>query len=330
VVISRISLIIATYNRGPAITRTLDSALKQTRQADEVIVVDDCSPDETGDWVRQHYPQIQVVRTPHNLYTSGARNFGARVACGDVLMFLDHDDELLPHAVATLLGLLHEFPEAGAAYADHTYTNTVSGVHYPDHHTAQRPFARMRRIPVLRQTSAGQLYGRPMYQALLWGNLLQQPWAVRRDFFLALEGFAEDVRFCEDWDLYLRVTRAALVAVTDRVISHHYVEGENLHLHPNQAAMHQRVIERRLRYERFHDLWAGLVLRRRLAGYLKSAGDQARSASLVRAWRFYLRAFLNWPFDHVVAARCLLWPLQMCFGGRAGPVRKELPCEHPH
>src|SRR5205814_1481960 len=112
-------LIIATYNRGPLIARTLDSVLGQTLPPDEIIVVDDCSPDGTGDWVRSHYPQVRVVRTERNARTSAARNFGAERATGDVLMFLDHDDELLPHAVRTLADGLAAFPRARAAYADH-------------------------------------------------------------------------------------------------------------------------------------------------------------------------------------------------------------------
>src|SRR5262245_30631914 len=93
------SLIIATYNREPQIARTLHSALKQTRRANEILVADDCSTDGTGDWVRNNCPQVRVVRTQKNLHTSGARNFGARQAKGDVLVFLDHDDELMPHAL---------------------------------------------------------------------------------------------------------------------------------------------------------------------------------------------------------------------------------------
>jgi glycosyltransferase involved in cell wall biosynthesis len=306
-----LSLIVATYNRGSRIARTLDSVLAQTCLPDEILVADDCSTDGTGDWVREHYPTVRVVRTPANLRTSGARNFGAAQAVGDVLMFLDHDDELLPNAVETLLSLRAEFPEARAVHADHTYVNLVTGVRYPDHHTAQPAFHRMRRIPVLRRTPFGRLYGRPLYYALLRGNLLQQPWAIDRDFFQRLGGFAVDIRYCEDWELYLRVTRAAPVAVSDRVISHHYVEGGNLHLCPDQAVMHQRVIRRRLRDEGFRNPRATGILHRRLAGYLKMDGDRARFTDLPRAWRCYVRSFLHWPFDHVVAARCLLWPVQM-------------------
>jgi len=65
---------------------------------------------------------------------------------------LDHDDELMPHALETLAGLLEAHPEARAAYADHVYSNTAAGVHFPDHHYAQPAFARLHRIRPRRVT----------------------------------------------------------------------------------------------------------------------------------------------------------------------------------
>jgi glycosyltransferase involved in cell wall biosynthesis len=305
-----LSLIIATFNRGPKIAATLDSVLRQTIPPDEVVVVDDCSTDGTGAWVQAHYPEVRVVRTERNVFTAAARNWGAEAAAGRTLMFLDHDDVLETDAVQVLLALREAFPEAGAVYADHRYVNRTTGVCHADHHTSQPAFARLRRVPILRETSRGRLYGRALYRALLHGNLLQQPWAIDAELFRKLGGYAEDIRYCEDWELYLRVTRAGPVAVTDQIISDHIVEGENLHLSPQQAEMHRQVIERCLRYERFRHPSAAWVLHRRLAGYLKMAGDEAAPRDLGRAWRCYLRSFWHWPFDHVVGARLLLWPLK--------------------
>jgi glycosyltransferase involved in cell wall biosynthesis len=309
-----VSLVIATWNRGPRIARTLDSVRAQTRRPDEVVVVDDCSTDGTGDWVRQHYPEVRVVRPEKNLRTSGARNFGAASAANETLVFLDHDDELLPHAVATLTKNLQDFPEARASFADHTYVNHASGVRFDNHHTAQPAFHRMRQIAVRQDRGTARLYGRPMYYALLHGNLLQQPWAVNRQTFLDLGGFAEDVRYCEDWDLYLRVADRVPLVLSDEVISHHHVEGDNLHLTPDQDPMYVRVLGRQLARQRWTDWRAWSVTRRRLALFAKTAGDRARPAGLAQAWRDYARSLRLWPFDHVVAARTVLWSLRVMAG----------------
>jgi glycosyltransferase involved in cell wall biosynthesis len=305
-----LSLIIAAFNSGPKIAATLDSVLRQTEPPDEIIVVDDCSTDGTPDRIEAAYRQIRVVRTERNVFTAAARNRGAEAANGRTLMFLDHDDLLWPDAVQVLLALREAFPEAGAVYADHRYVNRATGVCYPDHHTSQPAFARLRRVPTLRETALGRLYGKLLYRALLHGNLLQQPWAIDAVLFAKLGGFAADIRYCEDWELYLRVTRTAPVVVSDRVISDHIIDGDNLHLHTDQASMQERVIERCIRHERFRNPVAAWVLRRRLAGYLKRRGDEAAAHDLGRAWHCYWRSLRYWPFDHVVAARLLLWTMK--------------------
>jgi glycosyltransferase involved in cell wall biosynthesis len=309
-----VSLIIATFNRGPRIGRTLDSVRAQTRRPDEVVVVDDCSTDGTGEWVREHYPEVRVVRPAANLRTSGARNFGAAAASNELLVFLDHDDELLPPAVATLKKNLRDFPAARAAFADHAYVNHENGVRHDNHHAAQPGFHRLRGVPVLNHQGPARLYGRPLYYALLRGNLLQQPWAIYRRTFLDLGGFAEEVRWCEDWDLYLRVADRVPLVLSDELISVHHIEGDNLHLTPDQDPMYVRVLTRQLECQRRTDWRAWTVTRRRLAMFAKTAGDRARPAGLAQAWRNYLRSLTLWPFDHVVAGRTILWSLRIMVG----------------
>jgi glycosyltransferase involved in cell wall biosynthesis len=310
-----VSVVIATYNRGLRIQRTLDSVRQQSELPGEIVVVDDASPDRTGAWVKEHYPDVRVVISERNGGTSVARNRGAREATGDVLVFLDHDDELLPHALATLVELLAVFPEARAAFADHSFHNLVSGVEYANHHTDQPAFARLREIPVARQLPQGRLYdGQAMYHALLHGNLLQQPWAVYRSTFDELGGFNASVRYCEDWDLYLRVSYAVPLALSDAVISRHWLEGANLSSMEGQDEMHRQVLRWQLDHRRWDECRARNVLRRRLGMAYKVCGDRERPHSLPRAWKWYARSFLAWPFDHVVAARTLFWPFRILGG----------------
>jgi glycosyltransferase involved in cell wall biosynthesis len=306
-----ISLIIATFRRGTAIQGTLDSVLALKDFLHEIIIVDDCSMDTTADWIKENYPAVLLISTPINGGTSTARNFGAKAATGQLLMFLDHDDILLPHAVATLSKLASDFPEAKAFYADHAYINTVNAIEYPDHHRSQRAFHRLHQVRPVRCNESGRLYNHRMYHALLSGNLLQQPWAICRDTFFELGGFSDNIRYCEDWDLYLRVTRSVPIALTDTVISNHIVDGENLHLSPNQAEMHMCVIKKTLMHELARNPVAAVLLSRRLAGYYKSSGDQLRATDFMSAWKRYFRSFCHWPFDYVVAVRTLLWPIKM-------------------
>lgn len=301
-----VSLVIATYNRGERIGRTLNSALAQTTIPSEIIVVDDGSTDDTASWIRSRYPMVRVESVP-NGGTSLARNRGAAVARGDVLLFLDHDDDLRPHAVETLVRLLGRFPDARAAFADHSLRDVTTGVYFPDHHSAQPAFHRMRRVAALQIGDTGRLYGSAMHQALLYGNLLQQPWAIYRLAFADRCGFDPQIRYCEDWDMYLRVTNHYPVAVTDVVIADHYIEGQNLHQAAGQEEQHMKVLRKHITGTTRLDIRKQAVLRRRLAMYYKSAGDRQRASNDPDAVRSYRRAFSWWPFDAIVAARCVAW-----------------------
>lgn len=304
-----ISLIIATYNRGSAIAPTLTSALQQSVPVDELIVVDDGSTDDTANWVRENFPSIKLI-TKKNGGTSSARNAGARSAGGDWLMFLDHDDLLLPSAVECLVGLSQQYLEAASLHADHIYDNVASGVRHENHHYTLPAFRRLLDTEAVNQMSNSRLYGYPLYRSLLRGNLLQQPYMVRRSVFEAIGGYSEDVRYCEDWDLYLRIAQQYQVAVADDVISRHVIEGENLHLTAaeKQELMYERVLRRRWRSHRWLQVTENRIARQKLAAIYKTQGDRAwREGTGSVAWRKYLGSALNWPFDHVVLARLLWW-----------------------
>jgi GT2 family glycosyltransferase len=95
----RFSVIIPTFNRATILPRAIESVLSQTDDDLEIVVVDDGSSDGTAALVagfddpRVHYYEQQ------NAGPSAARNTGAARARGDFLVFLDSDDELLPHAL---------------------------------------------------------------------------------------------------------------------------------------------------------------------------------------------------------------------------------------
>jgi glycosyltransferase involved in cell wall biosynthesis len=116
--VSRISVIIPTYNRAALLREAIESVLAQTRAADEIIVVDDGSTDDTRATVadrEQRDGRVRYVWQP-NAFQSAARNNGVRHATGDLLLFLDSDDRLLPDALGRLEAAIAARPDAALAY----------------------------------------------------------------------------------------------------------------------------------------------------------------------------------------------------------------------
>ncbi|MBW4557397.1 MAG: glycosyltransferase [Trichormus sp. ATA11-4-KO1] len=100
---SLLSIIIPTYNRPHLLPRAVNTALAQTVEDVEVIVVDDASNQPVN---LSEHPRLKIIRLPKNGGTAAARNVGAKAASGRWITYLDDDDELLPHMAEVSLKAL--------------------------------------------------------------------------------------------------------------------------------------------------------------------------------------------------------------------------------
>lgn len=98
----RFSVIIAAYNIEDYIERAIESVEKQTLQNLEIIVINDCSTDKTGEKVLNlcsKYDNIVYLEHKENKKAGGARNTGLEIAQGEYIVFLDGDDYLANETV---------------------------------------------------------------------------------------------------------------------------------------------------------------------------------------------------------------------------------------
>ncbi|MDI6704575.1 MAG: glycosyltransferase [bacterium] len=108
-----VSVVIPLKNKGPHIACALNSVLAQTFQDFEIIVVDG-STDGGTEIVREFAdPRIRLIKEEKQ-GVSAARNQGIAAARGELIAFLDADDEWTPRHLETLLRLRENYPEAGA------------------------------------------------------------------------------------------------------------------------------------------------------------------------------------------------------------------------
>ena len=104
----KVSIIIPVYNVSKYIERCLKSALDQTWKDLEIILVDDCTPDDSMDIARSvletssRSNMVTILKHEKNRGLSAARNTGIRQAKGDYLYFLDSDDYLPVNSIELL------------------------------------------------------------------------------------------------------------------------------------------------------------------------------------------------------------------------------------
>ncbi len=92
-----VSVIMPAYNSEKYISGAVESLLAQTFQDFEIIVVNDCSTDNTVEKVSSFADKrIKILQTPQNIGAAGARNLGLQHAQGQYIAFLDADDYAYP------------------------------------------------------------------------------------------------------------------------------------------------------------------------------------------------------------------------------------------
>src|SRR5438128_2605322 len=96
------TIIIPTYNRAAFIEATLQSVFEQTYPHYEIIVIDNCSTDNTEELLQPFLQagQIQFIKHEENYERARSRNTGMEAARGDFVTFLDSDDFMYPNNLA--------------------------------------------------------------------------------------------------------------------------------------------------------------------------------------------------------------------------------------
>ena len=179
-----VSVVIPTWNRVGVIGRALDSVCAQTRPADEIIVADDGSDDQTLDWVHNVYPHVTCLELPHR-GVSAARNTASRAASGDWLAFLDSDDEWKPQKLERQL----EAARANTAYrvfhCEEIWIRNGVRVNPMAKHAKPEGWIFEHCLPLCCVSPSTVL--------------------IDRGVFLESGGFDESLPACEDYDLWLRL-----------------------------------------------------------------------------------------------------------------------------
>ena len=111
-----LSIIIVNYNTRDLLRGCLRSIYSSQGDFDyEVIVVDNCSPDDSVEMVRQEFPQAKLIASEINRGYAYANNLGFRQARGHYLLLLNPDTVLPPTALQGMLDFKEEHPDAGVA-----------------------------------------------------------------------------------------------------------------------------------------------------------------------------------------------------------------------
>lgn len=224
----RISVIIPTYNRRDTLDRALSSVLAQSSPADEVIVVDDGSSDDSAQLVEQGYPEAKLIRQ-ENRGVSAARNRGLEQASHEWIALLDSDDEWLPAKLETVRATQHLHTGAQLFHSDEIWIRNGVRVNAMNKH--------------------GKSGGMIFEQCLPLCVISPSAAVIRRAVFDQIGVFNESLPACEDYDLWLRLCHLHPVHYIDQALIRKYGG------HADQLSRKHWGMDR-FRIQALHDLMA--------------------------------------------------------------------------
>jgi glycosyltransferase involved in cell wall biosynthesis len=251
-----VSVVIPTHNHAHYLGEAIASALDQPEVRTEIIVVDDGSEDDPAAVVRR-YPGVRLLRQP-NSGLAAARNTGWCHANGEFVVFLDADDRLLPNALRTNLQTLAASPRCGFVYGGYAFIDAAG--------------------KLLRRAGFAEV-GPDPYASFLRANVIGMHATVmyRRNVLEDSGGFDPSLHACEDYDLYLRISRTHPVSFSHDTIA--------------EYRLHETNMSRNLPFM-LH--WALTVLHKQWPAVANRPEYKAAYRAGLRGWcRYYLREQLR-------------------------------------
>lgn len=125
-----LSVVMANYNHAQYIGESLNAILSQSIKPLEIIIVDDCSTDNSVEVIEQLMktePLIRLVRNETNQGANFSFNYGADLAQGDYLCLPSADDRILPGFFEKSLSLLAQYPTAGLCCSHPAFLDDATG-----------------------------------------------------------------------------------------------------------------------------------------------------------------------------------------------------------
>jgi len=236
----KVSIILPTHNRPDSLRKAISSVISQTYNSIELIVVDDASvsnPEEIVDSFRQG-AKIEIIYLRNSQRKGGAesRNIGIGSSSGDLISFLDDDDEILPGKIEKQADFLLSNPEVDCL-----------SCWYIEEGAGNRGIRRK--------------FDLPSFEEMLYRNRFGGfSFSMLRRKALDKIGFIDGALFsCHDWEFWLRAwPRSNMAVFPDYLVVYHRHAGNISSLSARTIASYERVVRINSKYMdakclRFHN-----------------------------------------------------------------------------
>jgi glycosyltransferase involved in cell wall biosynthesis len=208
-----ISVVIPLYNKKLYIQRTIGSVLSQTFQSFECVIID--SSDDGSTYIVEKFTDKRIKHIIHKkVGAAGARNIGTSLAQSNLVAFLDADDEWTQDHLQVLVSLEKAFPQAGL------YSTSYIKI-LPGRIPMTMVFASIPKPP-------WEGYIPEFFKTCAQGDIPvnSSSCAVKKEIFMEMGGFAEDLTYGEDQHFWGRIALKYPVAFSWKGLAIYHTEAD--------------------------------------------------------------------------------------------------------
>ena len=285
----KIAAIIPSYNSAHFLQECIDSVLRQTYEVAEIIVVDDGSTDNPRAVVDSYPPgRVKYFYQP-NGGLSSARNTGLRETTSPWVGFLDADDRWEPRKIELQVKALEANPDAVFCYTSKILAgpNGPEGIHHAESPEGNWPRLR--------------------YENMITPSTV----VIRRDVLEAVGGFDDQLRACEDWDLWVRLGPGCKMVKVDEPVTWYRSSTGSLSMnHERMLSSVARMLQTSLPLG-LGGLSRWMWLKRAWSAELARCAVTARTLHDRRDRGLLLRSLATWPSPWFLSWRWKALPLYL-------------------
>lgn len=212
----RVSVIMPAYNARAYIEEAINSVLSQNYDNIELIVVDDGSTDGTPEAADQFGDRVKLFQQK-NAGPAAARNRGMAAATGDFIAFLDADDVWLQGKLSMQVNFLLDHPEVGVVFGGFSLWRSEADGSFFAPPTLDIQHSPLKLLP----RHSGWLYK----DILLDSVICIITAMIRRSVIETIGSFDESLPTGEDYDFWLRASRAFQAVELNRTVAWYRIHG---------------------------------------------------------------------------------------------------------
>ncbi|MCI4568533.1 glycosyltransferase family 2 protein [Lysobacter sp. CFH 32150] len=214
----QVSVIVPNYNHAQYLVQRIESVLAQTCQDFELILLDDCSPDNSREVLERYRTHPRVAHIVYNEANSGSTfkqwDKGIALARGEYIWIAESDDWCEPTLLETLLDGIHRDQDCVLSYCQTYFINPQDGINWQSQHRA------------LSEVVDGPDFIRQYLVSTSIYNASMALW--KKDCYPRVSRDFTQYRFCGDWLFWIGLARLGKVHISGKLLNYYRQHSNNV------------------------------------------------------------------------------------------------------